>query len=287
MKSCKYKPKAKSDSPERETADEAITILLKLDAIRKLKSLVQSSEADKKALADYQVSLMTNINCRSNARRKMMYRVEGYTSEIPAPVQIPTSGYGREITCDYARSSSDKYTIGIGEHSRTLSYTGDGTAAAGLAGVSVAARKRRRNSNPRGTSDLKSNLEGVLVKANSGLALGDSPEREDDAIHDILQDFDSDSFLHQDEKESSFNCEDARVAQSSALPGLPVTQVSDTSAEIEEKPTYINNNQFYPILKHRLARKEYEERAEADVLKLLISVSQKKREPKGYETDSK
>lgn len=58
-------------------ADDALTILLKLDPARKLKSPVpRTSEADKKAMADYMMSLATHGNCRSNPKRLRMYRVD-------------------------------------------------------------------------------------------------------------------------------------------------------------------------------------------------------------------
>ncbi|KAH6691190.1 hypothetical protein BKA61DRAFT_663282 [Leptodontidium sp. MPI-SDFR-AT-0119] len=69
--------------------DEAVTILLKLDPSRKFKSPVQSAEADKKALADYQMSLM-NLNCGHNPKRKMMYRADGTNIGKPAPAHIGT-----------------------------------------------------------------------------------------------------------------------------------------------------------------------------------------------------
>ncbi|KAH7364706.1 hypothetical protein BKA65DRAFT_143372 [Rhexocercosporidium sp. MPI-PUGE-AT-0058] len=75
-------------SKNEKTADEAVTILLKLDPDRKFKSPVQSSDADQKALADYQMSLMTNMNCRQNPKREMMYRADGIDAKKRAPTHI-------------------------------------------------------------------------------------------------------------------------------------------------------------------------------------------------------
>ncbi|XMA19333.1 hypothetical protein WAI453_012124 [Rhynchosporium graminicola] len=63
--------------------------------------------------------------------------------------------------------------------------------------------------------------------------------------------------------------------------------VSDTTAEIEEKPIYITYKQFHRILKRRSARVQYEGRAEVDVLGPLISVSQNKRGTEACERENK
>ncbi|EKD20598.1 putative DNA-directed RNA polymerase ii largest subunit [Drepanopeziza brunnea f. sp. 'multigermtubi' MB_m1] len=64
-------------SEEEKIADEAVSVLLKLDPERKSKSPVQILAADKKAVADYQKLLLDRMNCRHNPNRKKMYHIGG------------------------------------------------------------------------------------------------------------------------------------------------------------------------------------------------------------------
>jgi hypothetical protein len=85
-----------------------------------------------------------------------------------------------------------------------------------------------------------------------------------DFKHDILQDFDFDSFLRQDDENSKFNLTADGQLSSFPAPHTPYTTVhascSIAPAE-EEPPIYINAKQFHRILRRRAARQAQEESA--------------------------
>ncbi|KAL2060233.1 hypothetical protein VTL71DRAFT_9628 [Oculimacula yallundae] len=249
-----YNNKRDRLSKNEETADEAMTILLKLDPSRKFKSPVQTSEADKKALADYQMSLMT-LNCRSNPKRKMMYRDEGYTSGIPAApmhVEIP--------------------------HPDIPPRFDPATHAAKASAAKVPWAFQNFQDTPHDTNaPLKHPKFGRLETLASGTAgttiethLWSTSHSQPAALaNDVLQDFDFDSFLHQDENDTTFNFDPAITSGEDQAPAdvslsLPEGAASDISVDVEEKPLYINAKQFHRVLKRRMARHEFEKRNGAD-----------------------
>ncbi|PMD18097.1 hypothetical protein NA56DRAFT_258521 [Hyaloscypha hepaticicola] len=91
---------------------------------------------------------------------------------------------------------------------------------------------------------------------------------------DILQNFDFDSFLFQDEEASKFRL--PPVTRPSNLPAsdTPHTPVHFSfcfPAAEEDPPIYINAKQFHRILRRRTARRILEEKSAARVTRLLMS----------------
>jgi hypothetical protein len=105
---------------------------------------------------------------------------------------------------------------------------------------------------------------------------------------DILQNFDFDSFLLQDEEVSEFRL--PPVTGPSDLPAsdTPQTPVHSSfyfPAAEADPPTYINAKQFYRILKRRYARQVLEEESAARDTRLLLS--KRRHEEEGENPDSK
>ncbi|PVH76626.1 hypothetical protein DL98DRAFT_517842 [Cadophora sp. DSE1049] len=121
-------------SKNEETADEAVNILLKLDPTRKSRYPLRTTDADKKALEDYQTSLMT-LTC-GNPNRRMMYPADGSTAKNQPATQVG-------IPIDPAA---------IGALAYCDSYGADGIAKVGLATAAAAAAlggsERRRGKPP-------------------------------------------------------------------------------------------------------------------------------------------
>ncbi|KAK0108890.1 hypothetical protein ONS96_014931 [Cadophora gregata f. sp. sojae] len=225
-------------SKNEETADEAVTILLQLDPSRKSKHPVRTTEVDKKALQDYQMSLM-NLTC-GNPKRRMMYRADGKIAGIgaaPAQTSDPVIQNDKLESCGTCG--------GIAHHAKDC-----------------AAYRR-------------SKAIATVGIASTAAAAPQGPARFDHVMHDALQDFDFDSFLHHDESSNAFNFDP--VVLSDHSPPQPSTGTSNEPPEPEppttgpsmtvdagnndndDKPLFVNAKQFHRLLKRREARQRLEE----------------------------
>ena len=213
-----------SMSKNEEIADEAMNVLLKLNPSRKSRYPVRTTEADKKALQDYQMSLMT-LTC-GNPKRRMMCRADD---------------------------------TGAGHHSPSRTGT--------VSAVAAFARPRKKPKTSMAGASGTESAEGTFERSfrNESASFGN----EYHIMQDVLQDFDFDSFLQQDDSPSTFNFDpvdltDANQSKQSALlqPPAPPSRVfrpAHQTADDDDLPLYVNAKQFHRLLKRRAARQKLEE----------------------------
>jgi len=211
-------------SKNEETADEAVNVLLHLDPSRKSRYPVRTTEADRKALQDYQMSLMT-LTC-GNPKRRMMYRADDTSADNQSP---PRTG-----------------------------------AVSAVAAIARPQKKPKTTS--AGASAAKFATEGFECSfRNEPSSFGN----EDHDMQDVLQDFDFDSFLQQDDSPSTFKFDPVDSADVSQLqpsasfqplaPGSPVSGPAHQTADDKALPLYVNAKQFHRLLKRRATRQKLEE----------------------------